>query len=97
MESESQSGRLIAVEAGIVASEQLALQSVRFKQNISRNPLPFHLQVLPQAIHCLYHAPMNHRIASCDLDVASRALHKGFELDDRIFALIRKRHIKGDP
>jgi hypothetical protein len=41
---------------------------------ISRNSLSFQLQKLPQTIHCLHYAPVNHRVTSRDLDVAPRAL-----------------------
>jgi hypothetical protein len=56
-------GRLDAIEVRIVAVEKLAFKSVRFKQNVSRNPFPFHLHKFPQAIHSLHYALMDHRVS----------------------------------
>ena len=63
------------VEARIIASEELTLQSVRLKQDISRDSLSFHFQELPQTIHCPHYALVNHLITSSDLDVRQRALN----------------------
>ena len=60
----------------IVASEQLALQPVHLKQDISGDSLSFFLQELPQTIHCSDYALVNQRISSSQTDATACALHK---------------------
>jgi hypothetical protein len=67
----SQTWRLVAFKAGIVASEELAFQPVRFEQDISRNALPLDLQELSEAVDGHSDGPMDQRVPSRHFDVAA--------------------------
>ena len=90
-------GTFVAVKAWIVLSKELAFKSARFEQDISRNPLSFHLQELPQPVHSLHYALMHHNVTSRDLDVIACASHKGVELGHRVFALVGKCQVERYP
>jgi len=60
----SQIWRPVAIKTGIVASEELAFQAVRFEQDISRDVLSLDLQELSEAVDGLSDAPMDRRVAS---------------------------------
>ena len=79
-EQSLETGRSVGTKAWIVASNKLTFKSVRFEQNISGDPLSFHLQELPQPVHSLNYAVMHHSVTSCDRDVIACASHKGVEL-----------------
>ena len=83
----SQPRRLIALEVRIVFVEQEALQPLRFRQDLTRYTLPFHLKKVGQPINCLGDVPVNQRIALAQLDVASRGFHKRVELLNRVLRL----------
>src|SRR4051794_33212114 len=96
-EQSLEAGRFVAIKAWIVASKKLTFKSVRFEQNISGDPLSFHLQELPQPVHSLHYAPMHHSVTSCHLDVIACASHKGIELGHRVFALVGKCQVERYP
>jgi|SRR5580658_10263973 hypothetical protein len=72
----SQTWRLVAFKAGIVASEELAFQPVRFEQDISRNALPLDLQELSEAVDGHSDGPMDQRVPSRHFDVSGRTAHR---------------------
>src|SRR3954454_5702868 len=89
-----ETGRFVAIKAWIVASKELAFKSVRLEQDISGNPLSFHLQELPQPVHSLHYALMHHSVTSCDLHVIACASHKRVELGHGLFALVERCRVE---
>jgi hypothetical protein len=79
----SQTWRLVAFKAGIVAFEELAFEPVRFEQDIAGNGLPLSLQELSEAVDRLSDTFVNHSVALGHCDVAPGGAEKSGESGTR--------------
>ena len=89
-----QARRFIPVKRRIITTENLAFESICFKQDIAGNSLPLRFQEFPQAIDCARYALVNHRVISGDFDVSTHALHERLELLHGVFPFIRQSEVK---